>query len=368
MRLHRIGTAIGVVAACIMIGVSASMNVAFLSALGRTALESVILGAASGAADGLKALLPLFIIAAWRNQNRLFAVPASMVWVLFVAFSFMSAIGFAATNRIEIASTQSQLNASFTATQRQLRMLSARAEDLPPHRTVDALTAEIARHKQNRRWQTTRTCKAATVPESNRYCAAYFALQAELATAQEAKRLQRDLKVVKARVDALRRQGANQPVDPQVTLLATLLGSAPERIRLALILILAAVVEVGSSLGLYLATAHMAHRKPAAEAHDNPEAATLLTAQPVVKVEDWALARLVPQVDAVLPVSDAARDYVAFAALTDGVAMETDRFEDGLTSLAAQIGIDVRNHTLQQVRLDNASPAELPPGDNRLAA
>ena len=59
---------LGVVAAGILLAVSAAMNYRFGFSLGKTAIDGQIYGLASAAADCFKALVPFFFFAALRNR------------------------------------------------------------------------------------------------------------------------------------------------------------------------------------------------------------------------------------------------------------------------------------------------------------
>src|SRR5262245_47067859 len=67
MMRHVLGL-MGVVAAGILLAVSAAMNYRFGFSLGKTAVDGQIYGLASAAADCFKALVPFFFFAAWRNR------------------------------------------------------------------------------------------------------------------------------------------------------------------------------------------------------------------------------------------------------------------------------------------------------------
>ncbi|MEM9030490.1 MAG: hypothetical protein AAGC70_19190 [Pseudomonadota bacterium] len=243
MRL--LATGIGLLAALVLAVVSASMNVSFLAALGRTETESLILGAASGAADGLKALLPFFIVWAWRAWRYGFVIPASFVWVLFVGFSLLSAFGFAAGNRIGKAGEQAAMNAELTRVQNDKNKLQERLASLPNHRPAAVVQAAIAAARQHPRWQSTQGCSDATVPDSRRFCAAYYRLIGELAAAKQADGIRRQIRKLAAQGKTLVAKGAGRSVDPQSQLLSSILGLGSDHMQLALITILAIVVELG---------------------------------------------------------------------------------------------------------------------------
>lgn len=62
--------------------------------------EGMILGAIAIGVTGYNALGPLFVGWAWENGRRLFVVPAgSLMWIVFVGFSLLCAVGFTASNR-----------------------------------------------------------------------------------------------------------------------------------------------------------------------------------------------------------------------------------------------------------------------------
>ena len=202
-----LATGFGVIAALIMIGVSAGMNIAFLSSLGRTETESLILAAASGAADGLKALLPVFAVWAWQNGRRVFVLPAICVWALFVGFSLLSAFGFAANIRVDGAEKQDQLNAELISLRGDIFAAQKALQDLPKHRPAQTVRSEIAASRQHRRWVSTKGCTDATLPESRAFCTEYFKLQGELAAVQKADEIQTKLNALESFRIKLNRQG-----------------------------------------------------------------------------------------------------------------------------------------------------------------
>ena len=351
--IRLLATGIGVMAALIMTGVSAGMNIAFLSSLGRTETESLILAAASGAADGLKALIPVFAVWAWQNGRRVFVLPAVCVWALFVGFSLLSAFGFAASIRVDGAEKQDQLNAALISLRGEISAAQKALQDLPKHRPAQTVQSEIAASRQHQRWGSTKGCTDATLPESRAFCAEYFKLQGELAAAQKADEIQVKLNALKTRENRLLSKGAGQSSDPQSALLSGIVGLSDDRIRLALIIILAVVVELGSSLGLFLATGHGPLRqdqKPTA-ANDNEPEPFLIDARPVCMVEDWALARLVPMPNAELNFNDAYADYQALCRNADLEELEQAEFTNHLIAIADKIGLDRRETSIHGVAI-----------------
>src|SRR5215207_2677466 len=99
---HALGI-LGVLAAGVLLAVSAAMNWRFGLSLGRTEMDGQIYGAASAAADCLKALVPFFFFAAIRNRMWSQAAASAVVWVVVTSYSMTSALGHAALNRFDTA-------------------------------------------------------------------------------------------------------------------------------------------------------------------------------------------------------------------------------------------------------------------------
>lgn len=244
---------LGISAALVMAGVSASMNYVFLASLGKSAAEGAILGTASSAAEMLKCLLPFYIAWAWRSGRFVPALAGSAVFALFAAFSLLSAIGFAAENRGVIIEARAAVSDAYARMHSEyMRMQNLRA-GLPSHRLASVVALDIRAAEQSPLWTRTKSCTEATVAASRAYCAGYFALRAELAAAEEAERLDTALAGLEGELARLKSEGAGLEQYPQVSLLSGLFAVREDHVRLALIIAVALVVELGASLGLYLA-------------------------------------------------------------------------------------------------------------------
>ncbi|WP_125461609.1 MULTISPECIES: hypothetical protein [Rhodomicrobium] len=340
-----------------MLGVSAAMNYLFLSSLGKTPLEGQVLGAASAAADGLKALLPFFIFWGWRSGRYAVAVPGFAVWLFFSGFSLLSAIGFAADNRGVFSHTRENVNAAHETARAELGAAENRMQDIPKHRPVAVVTEDMERHKQDRRWSRAKECTEATLPESREYCARYYELRAELASGVESERLQAKIAALKEQTDRLRIEGAGQDADPQVSLLARVLGHEHSRVRLALIIVVALLVEIGSSLGLFLATSHSelfgsktekANRaeveaEPSASAPEKPRAQATPSrkakGKPVGAVEDFCLECLTSAPEGKLTLAELFAAYEAWCKVREVALLPRSKFEKSFEKIARQIGV-----------------------------
>ena len=324
---------LGSAAALTMCIVSAAMNYLFLSSLGKTPLEGQVLGAASAAADILKALLPFFIAWSWQARRFVAATAGTAAFLFFAVFSFLSGIGFAADNRLELLDRYYTATSAYARVQRDLAALENQIAGLPRHRPPAVVTEEIEGHRQNRRWPATRECREATEPQSREYCTAYFAMRAELAAGQEADRLIADIAAHQAQAEALRQNGAGNERDPQVALLSRVFGQPQEPVRLALIIAVALLVEIGASLGLYLASGHRGFSETSKQAR---LPAPLLQ---VGSIEEFCLEALCAAPDSVMAMEAIFAAYTAWCAGKGQAAHESASFAKDFAAIANTVGL-----------------------------
>ena len=95
---HALGV-LGVLAAGVLLAVSAAMNWRFGYQLGVAEFDKLLYASASAAADCLKALVPFLIFAAIKNRMWSQAAASTLVWVVVTVYSLTSALGHAALNR-----------------------------------------------------------------------------------------------------------------------------------------------------------------------------------------------------------------------------------------------------------------------------
>lgn len=259
----------GVIAALILLGVSAAMNWQFGYSLGKTSFDAHVFGAASVAADGLKALMPFFIFAAWRNRTWSQALGGSALWAVCIIYALTSAIGFAALNRSDTTGTRALQAEKYGDLRGELNRVTEQHGNLSQHRAVGTVEADIEGAKQHIRWTTTKGCTDATVDLSREFCEGYHKLQAELAASKQGAALQARADELRAKLGDMNGLAAANLADPQAAFLSRLSGIEVAQIELALTVLITLLVELGSSLGLYVSTSiwrmqdHM--KKPAPE-------------------------------------------------------------------------------------------------------
>jgi hypothetical protein len=265
--MRHVFAVLGCIAALIMLCVSAAMNWQYGYSLGETEFNAYVLGAASIAADCLKALLPFFIYAAWRQRNWSQAISGTALWAVCILYALTSAIGFASTNRNDTTGARAMQAVKFEDVRAQLGRIGEQQKWLEKHRSVGMVEAELDAAKQHYRWATSESCTNATIPESRAFCESYHKLHAELAAAKKDQALQQEADALRAQLSQMDGRAAGKAADPQATMIASLFGIDIKQVELGLIILITLLVELGSSMGLFVATStwrvHEVFRKPA---------------------------------------------------------------------------------------------------------
>lgn len=255
MARHVLGV-LGVIAASVLLLVSAAMNYRFGFSLGKTPADGQIYGAASAAADCFKALVPFFFFAAWRSKMWSQAFAAAVVWIVVTGYSMTSALGHAALNRLDITGQRAVASADY----KDLRADTKRAQDqlnwIPAHRPPTTVTAELSVHKAQRYWVVTKECTEVTGKSAREYCQQFHKLSAELASGREAEKLETRITDIGSKLAKAAGGTAMSESDPQASVLANLTGIELQKVQTALALFVALLIEIGSGFGMYVAFAY----------------------------------------------------------------------------------------------------------------
>lgn len=268
MAKHFLGV-LGVIAAGILLVVSAAMNYRFGFSLGKTAMDGQIYGLASAAADCFKALVPFFLFAAIRNRMWSQAAAAAVVWTVVTGYSMTSALGHAALNRLDTTG-QRAVEAN---TYKDMRAEAKRAQDqlawIPQHRPVQTVQADISGLKDQRLWKSTDGCADVTGKTTREFCQQFHRLSAELGSAQQAEKLGARVTELNGKLAAVSGGTVMAEADPQASVLAKLTGLDIASVQTALTIFVALLIEIGSAFGMYVAFAYWRLgdqvRKPAEE-------------------------------------------------------------------------------------------------------
>ncbi|MDX2288579.1 MAG: hypothetical protein NW217_07130 [Hyphomicrobiaceae bacterium] len=249
---HALGV-LGILAAGVLLAVSAAMNWRFGVSLGKTEFDGQIYGAASAAADCMKALVPFFFFAALKNRAWSQAVASFVVWVVVTAYSLTSAFGHAALNRFDVASDRSTEKLAYQDLRSDLTRAKEQLGWVPEHRPQATVAAEIEGLKAQKGWTVTEGCTKITGPYGRTFCQQVSGLQAELASATQAASLEVRIAGIQEKLSGVDASSAMSEADPQAAVLAKLTGFEIEQIQLAMTLFIALLLEVGSGFGMYIA-------------------------------------------------------------------------------------------------------------------
>ena len=212
----------GVLAALSLLAVSALMNWQFGYGWGRTHFEGQIYGAAAVSGDVLKALLPLFIAWAVMERHLIRGLCGVALLLICVSYSLTSSLGFASLNRtakIGQQDIQAMLNADRKASIPELR------KEL---KNVNKKLKYRLSGKDRLRLRKRRT------------------------------KLEGDISSAQAALGAAIASGTTYTVaDPQADFLAGVTGAAKPLVEIWLIFMVAALVELGSTLGLFVSFGHL---------------------------------------------------------------------------------------------------------------
>ncbi len=253
---HALG-ALGVLAASVLLVVSAAMNWRFGFQLGVTEFDSHLYASASAAADCMKALVPFLIFAAIRNRMWSQALAAGLVWGVVTVYSLTSALGHAALNRGDTSAKRASEVQAYKDLRADLDRAKTQLGWVPAHRPAATVQSDLNGLQNQRRWRATKGCTDVTVAASRRFCDNHAKLAAELASANEAAKLESRIAESQAKLGKL--DGVtHSSADPQAAVLAKVAGVfvsgiKVEDVQMALTIFIALLLEVGSGLGMYIA-------------------------------------------------------------------------------------------------------------------
>ena len=187
---------IGIIVALGFVLASAFMNYLFGHGFGRTPLEAQVYGFVGILAVAANALCPFFGHAAYEAKRLATFYAVTGLWILCLAYSMTSALGFAAESRDALSVPRAAQHDILRTKQQTLQELEARKRTLAIETRIHVLREEI---------------------------------------------------------NTLRAQGALRDPDPQSAMLAKLVGLDRQSARTVLLLLFALMIEVGAAIGLFAA-------------------------------------------------------------------------------------------------------------------
>ena len=249
---HALGIS-GVLAAGVLLAVSCAMNWRFGFSLGRTEFDGQIYGAASVAADCMKALVPFFFFAAIRNRMWSQAVASILVWAVVSAYSLTSALGHAALNRFDSSGHRAAEAQSYKDLRADMERAKGQLGWIPQHRPIASVQSEIEGLKTKREWVWSNECTEIKGRQTRDFCQQVHSLASELASARQAAALEVRIADVSAKLTQAGGGSVMTESDPQAKVLADLSGRGLGEVQMALTIFIALLLEIGSGLGMYIA-------------------------------------------------------------------------------------------------------------------
>jgi hypothetical protein len=294
---HTLGV-LGVLAAGVLLAVSAAMNWRFGYHLGKTEMDGQIYGAASAAADCFKALVPFFLFAAIRNKMWSQAAAAAVLWVVVTGYSLTSALGHAALNRNDTTGQRAVEASSYKDLRADLKRAQDQAAGLPKHRPALMVQAELDAQKSKQGWKWTNGCTDAKNKFDRDFCQVVHTLGAEVAVANQSEKL--EARIVELNTKIGKATGTvHADADPQAAVL-TKIGNLVfpnlklEDVQMGLTIFVALLLEIGSGFGMYVAFSPWRQ-------HDQ-----VAPSRVAEKVEPLVVVEHVPQIAAPIEVSQVA--------------------------------------------------------------
>jgi hypothetical protein len=253
----------GIVASVGLIGISVVLNFRIGYRSADPEFDRLLYGTAAAMADGLKAVAPFAGVAALRKRDWLGAATAATLYLVFTCYSFSAAMGFAAAHRAERQVREAAAFAAREALAREVSRIERRLDQIGHQRSpeeIDAAIAAVLARPTGGNGRTVRTF--------SRHCARdrkdTRAACAEIATLHEERARARSYRELTDAAATIRRTLGTAPGgmasgDVQLDVLQSLarlaLWPVPRRtLEVILSVLVALLIELGSGLGLYLAT------------------------------------------------------------------------------------------------------------------
>ncbi len=338
---------------------SASTNVAPLIAAGVVACIDI-----------LKAFAPVFAARAWRVGAYGYVLMSVALLVGGITLSGLAAYGLIMEQRSGVKSERTATKETASDLLIQRKDARARIAALGASRPVATIEAELAAKRQHRRWDSTKGCVDATAGASRRFCAEYNQLQGELGQAQALAAARAKLAGIETKLEAIRARGGVRPTDPQMESLSKVFGWRADKIEVAVLLLIAVMIEFVSAFGLYFALGHGGRTPPRAAPQAAPEKGTAKTApaaqpikaakkpvvvdavatealteptaladasDPVAELGEYGVARLERVEGASVALSALYTDYCQWCSAMARTAMERSDFEQTLSRIAEHV-------------------------------
>jgi hypothetical protein len=295
--------------------------------------ERWLYGAIFGLLDALKTVLIPVAGFALASGALARARTAYFVFALLTVLSFCAEIGLYSIPKSEAVGDAKSHQAAYRDVAAERDGYASQLAGLGQVRSLGAIDADISAKRLDRLYDRSKQCTDATATESRGLCQAIERLNAERATATEAKELQGKIDAAAFRLSKLNAADAFKSVDPQAEALAKLTGLTPETVRLALAILIAVLIEMGSGLGFWLMSGEAPVRGPKAAPEDEISPTEAAETDGDCIVERWANEAVVRRRGAHVSAKDLRAIFEAWCAERDLEPVKPTPFGRAMTRL-----------------------------------
>lgn len=344
MRIVIVG--ICLIASTLLMLVSIAMNWRFGLTLGNTNIDSQIYGLASIGADCLKAFSPFLIAWGFRNKHYIGGLCAIVILLVTITYSVTSSVGFASLNRAEIIGERQYSKDKYTSLNKEKNDLVAKSKKMGHVLPLNEIKSHLRGLEQNKRWLSSKKCTNSTVNASREFCKQYFSLEANLGRSKEKQKIEKRLFEIKSQLVSSPTVLENS--DPQAKELSNLTGAKIEVVRTSLIILVALLVELGSTFGFFISLNHgefKKDRKNHKQENGINHAVELVDIQGYAQkesIETYVFERVFKEENSYVTLSEVYGDYATWCASLNIRESSFGAFKTQFIKLSKDVGIPNR--------------------------
>ena len=350
--MWRVAVTVGGLLWMLTIVASGTMNAVAGYALGRSEIEGYIFGALGVAADGWKALGPIYIMSLIRGKMFIHAAVAIVTWFTCFVFAVTAAIGLAAQNRAAATGGREAIGIAYAAVSSEISELRAknlRQSELRSVGEIEAAVAAVLARPVSGGGTVATVSKECMgdVSRTRAACAEVAGLRVSLAAAVDTDRVNRRIGELVAEQGRLLSLGGTSNPDPQGQLLVRLSRGiiSREDVGLGLVLILVTMVELMSGFAPAVLTEFARAERRRASAISRPSTNSVVTIlRPVGDMYEYMADCIRPAPGAKIAVGAVVLSYQQWCEARDRLALNEGQFLQQLEKICSE---DLQRHVLK---------------------
>ncbi|WP_414463404.1 hypothetical protein [Hyphomicrobium sp. DY-1] len=355
-------SAFGVAVSLGLVVVSALLNFRMGYRSADTEFDGLVYGAGAALGDGLKAISPFMAFWGFRQRDWMAVGWAMALFTALTSYSFTAALGFAAEHRAAKAALALGDIEHHQDARKEMDRVIARLDELGPQRTPGEVESAIdaLMKKPVGRWTVADVSAKCTLNRisTRKACADIGALEGELARAREAVSLSRSAEILRRQLS--KETAVAKSADPQVDALqraaeVVYVAVSKDDISYVLSFLLALFIELGSGVGLYVATTPWRARGKDAGTPGNGGPGEVVALKALGEVEAYVLDQLDVDPAAEAAIGEIYLDYLVWCRVKGFSAYGRVEFGKKFAELAREAGmrhlLRNRSEVYQQVKL-----------------